>query len=529
MKKLISISLILCILFSCSSFTVFAQEEQGEIIELCENIKFDTGTNTLYYSGKDIQNRAYFNVFDDSDFFNGEYNEKRETIFQRATKLVVKEGVKEIPHEYFHEMKNLEEVVLPSSLRYIEELAFFDCPKLKGIYGENVTEISLGAFANCTSLEYAEFPKIQFIGRNRITRVDPVFTFSKLDLDYVSFYDDDSSRRWCYPLHEEYIGSFQGCSSLEYAYIPNIKKLAPKTFYKCSSLNTINENNHLDNVTYVGRSAFFGCKSLESISLKSLKSLLSGHDPFADTKNEGLFGNCTNLKSVNIPNAEYIGDGTFWGCSGLKKINSNNTLSNVTTLGKYSFVGCKSLEKISFPKVKNIEYGKWVDYDEKELDIIRKANIGELLENTFNHCDTNKNAKTRYSSVFANCTKLKSVKFSAVEKIGKNTFYGCNKLDNVQSGNKLKYIGDNAFYKCSSLKAVTIPKQVKQIGVRAFARCTKLKTVNVKSTSLKMVGLDAFKIINKTPTFNCPKSKLKTCKKLIKPNAPSKARFLGKY
>ena len=62
MKKLISFSLILCILFSCSSFTVFAQEEQGEIIELCENIKFDTGTNTLYYSGKDIQNRAYFNV-----------------------------------------------------------------------------------------------------------------------------------------------------------------------------------------------------------------------------------------------------------------------------------------------------------------------------------------------------------------------------------------------------------------------------------------------------------------------------------
>ncbi|MGN1127176.1 MAG: leucine-rich repeat protein, partial [Ruminococcus sp.] len=76
---------------------------------------------------------------------------------------------------------------------------------------------------------------------------------------------------------------------------------------------------------------------------------------------------------------------------------------------------------------------------------------------------------------------------------------------------------------------ITIPKQVKQIGVRAFARCTKLKTVNVKSTSLNMVGLDAFKIINKTPTFNLPKSKLKTCKKLIKPNAPSKAKFVGKF
>ena len=79
MKKLISISLILCILFSCSSFTVFAQEEQGEIIELCENIKFDTGTNTLYYSGKDIQNRAYFNVFDDSDFINGKYEKENDS------------------------------------------------------------------------------------------------------------------------------------------------------------------------------------------------------------------------------------------------------------------------------------------------------------------------------------------------------------------------------------------------------------------------------------------------------------------
>lgn len=91
MKKLISISLILCILFSCSSFTVFAQEEQGEIIELYNTVKFDTKTNTLYYSGEDKQGRGYFDVFFDLEFIDKEYDKERETIFQRATKLVVKE------------------------------------------------------------------------------------------------------------------------------------------------------------------------------------------------------------------------------------------------------------------------------------------------------------------------------------------------------------------------------------------------------------------------------------------------------
>ena len=136
---------------------------------------------------------------------------------------------------------------------------------------------------------------------------------------------------------------------------------------------------------------------------------------------------------------------------------------------------------------------------------------------------------TRYCAVFANCTKLKSVKLGGVENIRKKTFANCQNLTTVTTGKSLKSVGDYAFYKCSSLNSVTLPKNVASLGIRAFARCTKLKTVNVKSTSLKKVGLDAFKIINKTPTFNCPKSKLKTCKKLIKPNAPSNARFVGKF
>lgn len=533
MKKLISISLILCILFSCSSFTVFAQEEQGEIIEFCNTIKFDTSTNTLYYSG-DEEFRTFTYA---GDFYDADYIKRRETLFQKATKLVIEEGAVEIPREYFHDMKNLEEVVLPSSLKSIEDFSFWNCPKLKSVSGENVTEICAGAFGECTALTYADFPEVQHLGKIRCGTNNNglgIYRYQKLSIKEPDIYEEEYIIR--HPVHEYYVGAFQGCSSLKEVSIPNIKGIGAKTFYKCNSLTTINKNNHLDNVTYLGRTAFYGCKSLRNISLERTKKLISGHDPIADTKDEGVFGYCTSLESVNIPNAEYMGNGTFYGCTKLKKINTNNTLSKVTTLGEYSFAGCKSLENISLPKVKSLNYGKWSDFDEEELNKIRSTRPGSTFWDSFDsweyeiiYNNIKKTVITRYCAVFANCTKLKSVKLGDVENIRKKTFANCQNLTTVTTGKSLKSVGDYAFYKCSSLKSVTLPKNVASLGIRAFARCTKLKTVNVKSTSLKKVGLDAFKIINKTPTFNCPKSKLKTCKKLIKPNAPSKAKFVGKF
>ena len=66
------------------------------------------------------------------------------------------------------------------------------------------------------------------------------------------------------------------------------------------------------------------------------------------------------------------------------------------------------------------------------------------------------------------------------------------------------------------------------MGKSAFSGCKKLKTITVKSTKFKSgkVGSKAFSGIAKNATFKCPKSKLKSYKKLFKKaGAPKNAKY----
>jgi hypothetical protein len=515
-------------------FTCFAEESSDNIIILNDDVTFNTDTNTMYFKSNPEDRSFQPYGFDDdvrSDPQKMAFYKQREELLQKTRKVVLEYGVKYICSEFFHDLPNLEEVEMPYTLEWIGAFAFWNCPKLKTVNGENVRTIDSGAFGRCTSLEFADFPNLT------------TFSYSKLDLSY---YDDGSY--WLYPVHEYYVGAFQECTALDNIYIPKVCKIGPKTFYKCSSLTTINENNTLKRVYGVGRSAFYGCKSLESISLPSARCLPSGRDPFSDSEFcEGVFGYCTSLTSINIPEVSNIGKGCFYGCSNLKTINSNNQLNSVETLGAYAFYGCKSLKTISLKKVKKLDYGKWNYYKAGAFKSVRDQ--GAFTE--YFDVPTPDYAGTKYASVFGNCTNLKTVNISGAESIDKNTFmncgklqsvditsaknigtkafYNCTKLTTVKTGTNGKTINDYAFYNCSSLKTINIPKNVKTIGVRAFGRCSNLKTINMKTTAFDTIGLDAFKNIKSKATFNCPKSKLKTYKKLLKPNAPASSVFKAKY
>ena len=63
---------------------------------------------------------------------------------------------------------------------------------------------------------------------------------------------------------------------------------------------------------------------------------------------------------------------------------------------------------------------------------------------------------------------------------------------------------------------ITIGAGVTTIGKKAFAGCKNIKNIIVKSKSLKKIGKNAFKGINKTAKIKVPKNKLKAYKKLFK-------------
>lgn len=81
---------------------------------------------------------------------------------------------------------------------------------------------------------------------------------------------------------------------------------------------------------------------------------------------------------------------------------------------------------------------------------------------------------------------------------------------------KITVIDANAFKNCKKLKKATIGKNVTTIGKNAFYGDKKLKTITINSKSLKTVGKNAIKGIDKKAQIKVPKSKRSKYKKLFK-------------
>jgi len=151
------------------------------------------------------------------------------------------------------------------------------------------------------------------------------------------------------------------------------------------------------------------------------------------TSLQGAFMNCSNLRSVEIP-------------------------ESVTTLGNETFLGCKSLEHITIPPgVTSIGLSCF-----SGCAMLSSVDLSEGLE-------------TVNSNAFLNCTGLKSIKLpSSVRMLDSYAFGTCKSLTNFEFPESLVTIGANCFENCSSIGQIDLsPCQgLTKIGNYAFSGCT---------------------------------------------------------
>lgn len=138
---------------------------------------------------------------------------------------------------------------------------------------------------------------------------------------------------------------------------------------------------------------------------------LSGLDGFS-----GAFGNCTTLKSIEIPNTvTCVGYGTFFWCTALQNV----TLpKNITKIEDFTFHNCESLEPIVIPE--------------------------------------------------------------GVTSLGYRSFGANLKMTSVTLPKELVTIGGDAFCWNEALTTITIPEKVTTIGDRAFTGSKLLTTIYCK-------------------------------------------------
>lgn len=207
---------------------------------------------------------------------------------------------------------NLVEVILPTTANGISGFngAFSNCSSLTGATIPNSTSGAInfgGAFSNCIALEQITFPS----------------TF-RMTTMASSFQNCRKLKNIVMPsttgLITSYASAFQGCSSLESITLPTFSSTTLTTMNamcsECSSLTGITNTISLGNTstaatTYIdGTNAFFGCQSLQSISLYNKFSKLNINSSYP-----------TDTTSIRLFNT---GSGQFAGSSQQLQVQYNN-------------------------------------------------------------------------------------------------------------------------------------------------------------------------------------------------------------
>lgn len=313
-----------------------------------------------------------------------------------------------------------------------------------------------------------------------------ILVFCNLGLNDISFAEEDTYEN----LEYDY-GDFRYMVSNSYAKITRFDGkgdniVIPKTIYG-------------KEVTEIGEYAFSNCTNLKSVEIPNTVIKIGEH----------AFSNCVNLKNIEIPNTiTEIGEYAFSYCEGLKNINIPN---GIKTIEERTFYNCISLENIEIPHtVTSIKSGAfWECINLKDIEIpdsvieLESAFYGcknlksiKLPKNityidvySFNGCyelesiEMPKNIKSIGKYAFYDCTNLKSIDIpDTVTEIGEWAFRGCESLKEIKMPNELKDIKGFAFCCCTGIKNIEIPKSVISIGERAFESCSNLESAKIPNT-----------------------------------------------
>ena len=430
---------------------------------------------------------------------------------KNLTSVTIGNGVTSLGDGVFESCKSLTSITIPASVTNISLYAFPFCSGLKNI---NVTKGNPKYHSNGNCLIETE-SKTLVLGcqtsviptNGSVTKIGDVSFWGCENLTNISIPDGITSIGF---------GAFVFCKGLASIAIPaSVTSIADSVFLGCSGLSSITIANGNEKYLSDGnclietesKTLIWGCENSIIPADGSVTSI--GRTAFYD---------CTELTSITIPDSvTSIGDSAFNGCTGLTSV---TIPGSVTSIGEYAFNRCYKLVEVYNKSslsitagseengyvayyAKNIytEEGKsklatdengyviYTDGDEKiliaylgtETELTLPAYITQIYKYAFRGCNglTSVTIGSGVTSIgddaFSDCTGLTSISgsatiVSAVAKQAKPTSFTVN----ITSGTN---IDNSAFYGCTGLTSVTIPESVTSIGQSAFSGCIGLTSI----------------------------------------------------
>ncbi len=184
-------------------------------------------------------------------------------------------------------------LVLPEEVRRIEKNSFKGCKKLRSIELPEKFVIGEGAFEDCENLERVKLSHRTLVEVQAFSRCT---SLKKIDLPVILEETDEM-----FGTFHIYIKpyAFFGCKSLEQVTLPpKITSIGTRAFAMCESLKSIEIP---ESVVKIKRGVFCGCRSLERVVLPE----------GLETIEIEAFNGCTSLSEIIIPEfVRQIGEGS---------------------------------------------------------------------------------------------------------------------------------------------------------------------------------------------------------------------------
>ena len=248
-----------------------------------------------------------------------------------------------------------------------------------------------------------------------------------------------------------------------------------------------------------------------------------------------------SLSKVTLPNCSYIGESAFYGCKNLSFISIPNARSfyysdyGGTGTGLFEGTGVSSLELLPsyFSTVipsycfKDCNFTGTLTIPENYRSISAYAFANNPIERlvidhecliqgrAYNKCTSLKEVsaplvKTAYASAFYSCYSLETIFMPELTGIAYYTFGYCSALKNVNDFPNVSTVFEGAFYGCENLPSLSF-RIASSIAGYAFNGCKELSVIYIGSDTCNLYASTVFsstKITFATGSIYVPASRV---------------------
>lgn len=291
----------------------------------------------------------------------------------KLTSFTFGPDVDTIPYALCAYLPGLKNIIIPNSVKAIDECAFYACGRLQtAVIGNGIKAIPAAAFCECDNLNHVVIgDSVIDIGRRAFYYCSALTGQLQLPKDLQTIEEEaffacgNITNTLVLPQSLTHIGerAFEGCRNISGTLeLPqNITTIEYETFQNCCNIDTLIIGN---SISSIGERAFEGCKALKYIKYGTHLAQINDYafmncQALSDSLifpqglthiGIGAFAWCPQLASISIPNSvTNIGNNAFNGCTGLLKIYSLSDI--VPTIGKVTFFNVSRTIPVYVPKI----------------------------------------------------------------------------------------------------------------------------------------------------------------------------------